>query len=113
MSVQNIIGRVTHGLIGMDIYLNEKAVNAYLQDFLTLTEEEIKETFLAMTVQKKLVPSNATRLSNDESAFVECVKKAQGIVSKIERLESDDEIENCIKELGSKLDIIYATLPER
>lgn len=113
LSVQNIIGRVTHGLVGMDIFLNEKKSNDYLKDFLTLREDEIKEAFLSRSVPKKLIPSHEAELSKEESAFLSCLRKAQEIVAKIDRVESDREIEDCINELGSRMDIIYATVPER
>jgi hypothetical protein len=113
LSVQNIIGRITHGLVGMDIYLNEKKSNDYLRDFLTLEENEITEVFLSMIAQNRLIPSHEAKLSDEETAFLESVKKAQKIVRGIDKVESDKEIEDCINELGAKMDIIYATIPER
>jgi len=113
LSVYNIIGRITHGLIGMDIFLDEKKSNEYLKDFLTLKEDEIKEALLLTSPQKRLIPLAQEKLSNEESAFLKCIKKTQEIVAKIDRIESDSEIEKCINELGSKMDIIYAAVPER
>jgi len=113
LSIQNIIGRITHGLIGMDIYLNEKKSNDYLKDFLTLEENELTEAFLSTNSQKRLIPLHEATLSNEENAFLECVKKAQKIVAGLGKVESDKEIEDCINELGAKMDIIYATIPER
>lgn len=113
MSVQNIIGRITHGLIGMDIFLNEKKGNEYLQDFLTLKEDDIKEAFLSISAQKKLIPSHEAKLSDEENVFLDCVRKAQGLVAGIDRVKSHKEIEDCINELGSKMDVIYAAIPER
>ena len=43
---QNVIGRITHGLIGLDLYIEEKKDNVYLNDFLTLTEDEVKAVLL-------------------------------------------------------------------
>jgi hypothetical protein len=113
LSVQNIIGRITHGLVGMDIFLNEKKSNEYLRDFLTLKEDEIKEAFLSTTAQKRLVPSREVKLSDEESVFLNCFRKTQEMVVKIDEVKSNREIEDSINELGSKMDIIYATVPER
>lgn len=113
MSIQNIIGRITHGLIGMDIFLSEKTNNAYLKDFLTLKEDEIKQAFLSSSAQKRLIPPYETKLSDEENSFLNCVKKAQELVVRIDKVKSDKEIEVCLNDLGTKMDVIYATLPER
>jgi len=113
LSIQNIIGRITHGLIGMDIFLSEKTNNAYLKDFLTLKEDEIKQAFLSASAQKRLIPPYETKLSDEENSFLNCVKKAQELVVRIDKVKSDKEIEVCLNDLGTKMDVIYATLPER
>jgi peptide subunit release factor 1 (eRF1) len=113
LSVQNIIGRITHGLVGMDIFLNEKTRNEYLADFLTLKEDEIKEIFLWTSAQRRLIPSCELKLSDEENGFLECIRRAQEVVQKIDQIESDKEIENCINELGSKMDIIYTAAQQR
>jgi hypothetical protein len=39
--LQNLIARITHGVIGLDLSLREK--NKYLGDFLSLEEKEIRD----------------------------------------------------------------------
>lgn len=113
LSIQNIIGRVTHGLVGMDIFLNERRGNDYLKDFLTLKEDEIKATFLSSSSKKRLIPSDEAKLTDEENAFIVCIVKTRELIARIDRIESTKEIEDCINELGSKMDIIYAAIPER
>jgi hypothetical protein len=112
VSIENIIGRITHGLIGMDIFITEKKENEYLKDFLTLDENEIKDAFLSTSAQKRLIPVGEVRLSNDEVRFLDCIKRAQRLVARIGTNNVDNEVEDCIIELGSKMDIIYAAVPE-
>ena len=109
--VQNIIGRITHGLIGLDIYLNEKKSNSYLEDFLTLKEGEIKTALVSTFSKTRLVPTAKVELSDEEEALLRCVAKTQQLILNLERVNSEKEIENSINELGAKLDVIYeATL---
>jgi hypothetical protein len=113
LSIQNIIGRITHGLIGMDIFLSKKVSNAYLKDFLTLKEDEIRQVFLSSSAQKRLIPPHEVKLSAEESSFLDCVKNAQKLVTRIDQVKSDREIEACLNDLGSKMDVIYAVISER
>lgn len=111
MSIQNIIGRVTHGLVGMDLFLNERKSNDYLKDFLTLTEDEIKAVLLSSISKKRLIPQGEAELSEEEKSFIASIGKTLEIIARIDRIESK-EIEDCINELGNKMDTIYAAIPE-
>jgi hypothetical protein len=111
-SIHNIIGRVTHGLIGLDLFLNEKKNNDYLRDFLTLHEDEMKAAFLSSSYENELIPSSEPKLSNEAREFIECVKKTQKLVERINEVKSQREIEDSINSLGHKMDIIYAAIPE-
>ena len=112
LSIQNIIGRVTHGLVGMDVFLNERGSTGYLEDFLTLNEDEIKTAFLSASITKRLIPPDEAKLSEKESAFIVCVRKTRELIARIDKIDSTKEIEDCINELGSKMDVIYAAIPE-
>lgn len=113
VSIYNVIGRVTHGLIGLDIYLTEKKDNDYLKDFLTLNEEEMRVAFLSSARENELIPPREEKLSEEAEAFIECVKETQKLVQRINRIGSPKEIEHSIDSLGKKMDIIYAAVPER
>lgn len=113
LSIQNIIGRVTHGLVGMDVFLDERGSTDYLKDFLTLNEDEIKTAFLSASSTKRLIPRDEAELSEKENAFIACVRKTRELIARIDKIDSTKEIEDCINELGSKMDVIYAAIPER
>lgn len=111
--IQNIIGRITHGLVGLDIFLNEKSDNNYLKDFLTLTKDEIKEALISTSSKTKLIPTAKVELSDEEEALIQCVTKTQRLILNLKRVDSDKEIENSINELGAKLDVIYKAIPAK
>ena len=109
--VQNIIGRITHGLVGLDIYLNEKKSNNYLEDFLTLTDVEIKTALVSASSKTTLIPTAKVELSDEEEALIRCVTKTQQLIQNLEEVNSEKEIENSINQLGAKLDVIYKAIP--
>jgi len=108
--LQNIIGRITHGLIGLDIFLKEKKTNTYLDDFLTLKEEEIKAALVSAYARTKLVPPAEIQLSEEQSATIKCVIRTQKMISNLDKVNSEKEIEASIEELGMKLDVIYQAM---
>jgi len=112
LSIQNIIGRVTHGLVGMDVFLNEGRSNDYLKDFLTLNEDEIKTVFLSSGSKKRLIPREEAELSDEENAFIGAIRKTRELIVGIDRADPT-KIEDCINELGGKIDTLYAAIPER
>lgn len=110
LPLQNIIGRITHGLVGLDIFLNEKKTNDYLDDFLTLKEEEIKAALVSASSKTKLVPPAEVELSNEENAVIECVIQTQKLILNLDKVNSEKHIESSIDELGTKLDVIYEAM---
>jgi len=110
LPLQNIIGRITHGLVGLDIFLNEKKTNNYLDDFLTLEEEEIKVALISASAKTKLVPPTEVQLSEEQNAAIECVIRTQKLISNLDKVNSEKEIEASIDELGAKLDVIYQAM---
>ena len=110
--VQNIIGRITHGLIGLDIFLTERTANDYLSDFLTLEEDEVRTALLSLGPKSRLVPMTTGKLSDEESDLIDCIKKTQGLVARIDRTESE-EVKAGMSELGAKLDILYNVIQQK
>jgi len=108
--VQNVVGRITHGLIGLDIFLNEKRSNDYLEDFLTLEEEEIKEALATASLKIGLIPTAPAKLSEEEEALIQCVAKTKRLISTLEKAGSEEEVERAISELGVRLDVIYRAM---
>jgi len=108
--VQNVVGRITHGLIGLDIFLNEKRSNDYLEDFLTLEEEEIKEALATASLKTGLIPTSPAKLSEEEEALILCVAKTKRLISTLEKAGSEEDVEKAISELGVRLDVIYRAM---
>lgn len=106
---QNVIGRITHGLIGLDLYIEEKKDNVYLNDFLTLTEDEVKAVLLSTSAKMGLIPRAEVTLSEEEKSLIDTIKKAQAVVKKIDHADAK-ELEPIIQDLGSKMNIIYHNL---
>ena len=109
----NVIGRITHGLIGLELFLKEKKSNNYLKDFLTLKEEEIKASLLSASAKMGLILVSDITLSEEQNIFVQTVLRAQEAVKKIDvcaRIDHYEELESLILDLGSKLDVIYRHL---
>lgn len=96
---QNVIGRITHGLIGLDIFTREKKENRYLQDFLSLEAREINAALTSASAGR-LVP-NARRVSFEESTdLLQKILQAQEVVrhiSKADQTEIDLAVQNLKK----------------
>lgn len=112
ISIYNVIGRVTHGLIGLDIYVNQKRNTEYLKDFLTLDEQEMRAAFLSITSENELIPHREGKLPEKAEEFIKCVKETQKLVQKIGKIDSTKEIKQSLDSLEKKMDIIYASVPE-
>jgi len=108
----NVIGRITHGLIGLDLFLNEGKTNNYLKDFLTLKEEEMKVALLSTSHARAvgLVPIANIPLSEEQTSLIQTILKTQEKVRKIGEIEHPEELEPLIGDLGSKLDVMYRQL---
>ena len=86
---QNVIGRITHGLIGLDIFSREKKDNQYLRDFLSLKREEINEALTAAS-SGRLVP-NGRRVSLQESVeIMNKILKAQNVIRRINKAKQEE-----------------------
>lgn len=105
--VQNVIGRITHGLIGLDLYLQEKKKNNYLNDFLTVTENEVKEALLLSTSKLELIPAARNELLNKQIELINIIKETQNMVKNLDKIDPDKDVVPLIQRLGSKLNIIY------
>lgn len=103
--VQNVVGRITHGLVGFDLFMQGKRNNHYLRDFLTLSDDELKLALASASVKVGLLPARR-EVSSEETNIIAVVKKAQEIARKINQTPSD-EIERTMTDLEDKLSFIY------
>jgi DNA-directed RNA polymerase subunit H (RpoH/RPB5) len=98
---QNIIGRLTHGLVGIDIFTQEKRENPYLKDFLSLKAQEINEALTSVSA-RRLVP-NTHRVTFEESTdLLKKILQAQKVIEHIDKADPKD-ID------AAKLNLIRAT----
>lgn len=103
---QNVIGRLTHGLVGLDIFMQEKKKNPYLHDFLSLEAREINEA-LTSASPRRLVP-NAYKVSFEESTdLLKKILKAQEVVRYIEKADQKD-IDFAVQNLKKATRLFYA-----
>lgn len=109
LSTQNVIARITHGLIGLDLYIEERKDNNYIKDFLTLREDEVKAALLSTSANMGLIPKAEVTLSEEETSLINTIKRAQEIVKKIDHTDAK-ELEPIIQDLGSKMNILYRHL---
>lgn len=103
--VQNVIARITHGLIGFDLFMQGKKDNDYLQDFLTLKDDDLREALLSASAKMELIPMTIN-ISSEEKSIIETVKRAQQIAEKIDDTDSG-QIDQIMTELEDKLNIFY------
>jgi hypothetical protein len=95
--LQNVISRITHGLIGLDIYQQEKKPNEYLDDFLSLDIKEIDEALTSISL-RRLVP-NTRQISLEEfGSLTQRVLKAKEVIKNLEK-RKPEEIEATAKDL--------------
>lgn len=109
--VQNVIGRITHGLIGFDLFLQGKKNNNYLGDFLTLREDELKLALASASAKMGLIPAGI-KVSPEEVSAITAVMNAQRVARKIDKVSSG-EIERIITDLERKLDLFYRSVRYR
>lgn len=102
---QNVIGRITHGLIGLDLFIQEKRDNEYLHDFLSLTAQELGLALTTASV-RRLVP-NSHRISFDESAELTTqVLQTQVTVRGIANA-NQEEIDLAVENLKKAMRLFY------
>jgi hypothetical protein len=103
---QNVIGRLTHGLVGLDIFMQEKKENPYLQDFLSLEAREINEALTSASAGR-LVP-NGYKVSFEESIdLLKKILQAQEVVRCIKRADKKD-IDSAVQNLKKATRLFYA-----
>ena len=107
---QNVIGRITHGLVGFDLFLEEGKDNDYLKDFLTLSDKDLENALLSAPLQVRCISATSISLQPEHRDLIETVKQAQIVAKKIREVDPKRDIEPMIQKLGSKLDIIYRSV---
>jgi len=105
--LQNVISRITHGLIGLDIYQQEKKSNKYLEDFLSLDIKEIEDALTSISF-RRLVP-NTQQISLDEfNSLIQRILKAKDVIENLEE-RNPEEIKNIVKDLKKTM-LVFCSL---
>jgi hypothetical protein len=105
--VQNIIGRLTHGLVGLDLYEQEGSRNQYLEDFLSLEMNEVQYA-LAANTPKGLVPSERQVSLEDFGLVIDHIEKAKQTVKNLEKQKPQD-IKTTIRNLKKTVMLLYGS----
>ena len=87
--LQNVVSRITHGLIGVDLYMQEKKENEYLEDFLSLEIKEISQALTSLS-PSRLVPNSQQMSMEDFGLLVE--KIANEVPCYIIRFDKTGEV---------------------
>jgi len=92
--LMNLIARVTHGVVGLDLYLQgkNKYLDKYLPNFLSLKDEEINDTFMEYNQSARDVVLSS--IKEVKTSITSKMDKAQTL--------------KLIKELEDILRILYA-----
>lgn len=110
--VQNVIARITHGMVGFDLCLQGKGNNQYLSDFLSLKEDELKSAVGSASANTGFAPLSQEIAVKQGIEIISTVQRAQQLAKKIENTEPET-ISRTIAELEQKLNILYCGVIRR
>jgi len=107
--LQNIVGRITHGLIGFDLIMQGKDGSKYLADFLSLEEPELDAAFNFASINLGFVPADSEYSSKEKQELKEVIRRARAIAEKGGKMTSQ-EAKEIISNLYEKMDFLYRGL---
>jgi len=105
VQVQNVIARITHGLIGFDLRLQGKESEQYFGDFLSLTEKELRSALESASAAASFAPLPYKVTIDQGPEVISSVRNAQRLVR--EENISRETIQRTISELEEKLNCLY------
>ena len=82
--VQNVIARITHGMIGLDLQAQGKINNKFVNDLLSLKDEEIIEALKSSSVStnfSKFAPVEEKIIDKQGSEIISTVEKAKKMIA--------------------------------
>jgi ATP-dependent protease HslVU (ClpYQ) peptidase subunit len=106
--VQNVISRITHGMIGLDLQSQGKK-NKFVDDLLSLQDEEIIAALKSASVSNsfsKFAPLEEEIVDKHGTEIIASVNKAKQMIS--ECVTDKNKIALMIEELEEKLAILYS-----
>lgn len=106
LHVQNVLGKITHGLIGFDLHVQGEEGSKYLNDFLALKDDELDAVFKIATANMHFLPGRDEDTSKEKVELEEAIRRARDIAQHIDAVETDDII--CIiHDLCGKMGFLY------
>lgn len=103
---QAVIGKITHGIIGLELYMVENHPNEYLNDFINLEEGEIKSALQGGWVNSSIVSIDQVQPKEFDD-IIETVRHAQQVARNPDQ-SGNDQISKAISSLEAKLRLIYS-----
>lgn len=104
--VQNVVSRIAHGLMGLDLFTQKKERNDYLRDFLTLKPMELEQAFTP-SPGTKLVPNSGRASLEEWAIFIGKIQGAQKVIENIEKAD-EREIEGVVNDLQDAIRFFYS-----
>lgn len=104
--VQNVLGKITHGLIGFDLCLQGKEGDKYLNDFLALKDDELDAVFVIATANMRFLPGRDNDTSREKEELEATIRRARAVAQQIDVAEPDD-IVSVVQDLCDKMDFLY------
>jgi hypothetical protein len=107
--VQNVIARITHGMIGLDFQAQGKNNNKFVCDLLSLQNEEIIAALKSTSTNtnfSKFAPIEEEIICTQGNEIVASVEKAKKMIA--EKETDNEKIAAMIEELEEKLAVLYS-----
>ncbi len=104
--VQNVVNRIAHGLMGLDLFMQRRERNDYLRDFLTLKSMELEQAFTP-SPGTKLAPNSGRNALEEWVTFIGKIQGAQRVIESIENAD-EHEIERVASDLQDAVRFFYS-----
>ena len=108
LTVQNVIARITHGMVGLDLFLQGKEYSRYVNDFLSLGEDELEAAMKSANANTGFAPYLVGISFPRESEILSAVKRAQQIAGRINEADTET-IQKTMAELEEKVNYLYCS----
>jgi hypothetical protein len=104
--LQNVVGRITHGLIGFDLAAQGKDGSKFLADFLSLEDPVLEAALNFISINVGFVPAGSEYPSEEKEALKEAIDHARAIARKGDKIDSE-EARDAMFDLYGKMGFLY------
>lgn len=106
LTLQNIVGRITHGLIGFDLVAQGKDGSKFLADFLSLEDRVLDTALNFISTNVGFVPAGSEYSSEEKKVLKEAIDRARAIARKGDKIDSQ-EAREIMSDLYGKMGFLY------